>query len=274
MILDELRQVYEQNWEKPALYLRNLLKEALQYYILNFIFNSDYAGKVLFKGGTCLRFCFDLPRLSEDIDLDIEDISKFDIQKFIAEIQEYFVQKLKFEALNIKVAGNQKIIYLKFPVLSSIGVPVNPQKPTEDVLFIRIDFSAISGKFYTPEVSLCSNANFSFLIRRYALSDLFAGKVAAVLTREKMEGLKRESRFKGRDYFDIWWFKEKGVKWNARYLASLTGITSETTIRKTVNEKIREAGKRKNELRKDLLPFFADPHFVKQFVENLDKLSF
>ncbi len=274
MIIDELKLIVEKNPDKSALYIRNLLKEALQYYILNFVFNSSYAENVLFKGGTCLRFCFDLPRLSEDIDLDVKDMAVFNLNQFIKDLETYFVNKLAFKELSIKVSGNQKIIYLKFPLLSAVGMPVNPQKPTENILFVRIDFSEIAGKNFTPELSLRSSANFSFLIRRYALADLFAGKIAAVLTRETMEGKEREPRFKGRDYFDIWWLKEKQIKWNARYLRSLIGDFSEIVIKERVNAKIREAVKRKVEIKTDLLPFFADPAFVEQFVKNLNKLQF
>ena len=73
MILDELQLTLDRNRQKNPLYLRNLLKEHLQYYLLNFVYNSPYAEKFLFKGGTCLRFCFDLPRLSEDLDFDVKD---------------------------------------------------------------------------------------------------------------------------------------------------------------------------------------------------------
>ncbi|MBU0579152.1 nucleotidyl transferase AbiEii/AbiGii toxin family protein [Patescibacteria group bacterium] len=71
MILQSLQKIFDHHQDDSPLYVRNLLKESLQYYVLNYVYNSAYAEQLLFKGGTCLRFCFDLPRLSEDLDFDI-----------------------------------------------------------------------------------------------------------------------------------------------------------------------------------------------------------
>ena len=90
MIVNNLKIILDKNNDKNSLYLRNLLKEQLQNYILNYIYNSQYGEKFIFKGGTCLRFCFELPRLSEDLDFDVEDFSRFDFNKFIEDIKNYF----------------------------------------------------------------------------------------------------------------------------------------------------------------------------------------
>ena|SRR3990167_7187714 len=274
MILDDLKLTLERNKQKNPLYLRNLLKEQLQYYLLNFVYNSPYAERFLFKGGTCLRFCFDLPRLSEDLDFDVYDYGSFNQNQFITDIKTYFNNNLRYTDFEITVSGIHKIMYLKFPILTKIGFPVNPSKPTENLLNIRIDLAVISGAGFKKEISLKSTYDFSFLIRRYSMADLYAGKLAAILTREKFEGKERVPRFKGRDFFDIWWFHEKGIKWNSKYLASLIGTSSREELVSKINTKIQEAAKRKTELRQDLLPFFENPSFVENLVDNLDHLSF
>lgn len=273
MILDALRFTFEQKRDATPLFVRNLLKEQLQYYILNFIYNSFYAETFLFKGGTCLRFCFDLPRLSEDLDFDVSDFEHFSLNQFLKDLETYFKSKLNYHDFTITVSGVNKIIYLKFPILGKIGFPVHVQKPTEDVLFIRIDLSAVEGTSFSKELSLKSTYDFSFLIRRYSLSDLYAGKIAAVLQRQKMEGGKRMPRFKGRDFFDIWWFQEKRIQWNKAYLQSLIGTSTESDIREKLNAKIREADKKKSELKADLLPFFENPRFVEDFIRHLSHLK-
>jgi len=274
MIIDELRLTYGNNQDKNPLFIRNLLKEQLQYYILNFIYNSPYAELFLLKGGTCLRSCFGLPRLSEDLDFDIEEFKTFSHDQFVKDLKTYFKSKLQYKDLETKISGINKIIYLKFPVLRSIGIPVNAQKPTDNILFVRIDLSPIQGKFYQKEVSLKSTHDFSFFIRRYALADLFSGKITAILKREKMAGKIKIPRFKGRDFFDIYWLKEKNVVWNSKYLSSLLNISSEREIKKKVNAKILEAVQRKSELKADLLPFFENPAFVEDFVKNLEQMKF
>jgi len=187
MILDNLRFIYDQNQDKQPLFVRNLLKEQLQYFILNYIYNSSWGEKFIFKGGTCLRFCFALPRLSEDLDFDVEDFGRFSFDDFISDLKAYFISKLKYKDIEIKIGGLNKIIYIRFPILGQIGVDIN--KPTENLLFVRIDLAQVEGDFFQKELSLKSTFDFSFLIRRYSLSDLYSGKIAAILQREKFEGV-------------------------------------------------------------------------------------
>lgn len=269
MIINALKLSYDKNRDQNVLFVRNVLKEHLQYYILNFIYNSLYAETFLFKGGTCLRFCFDLPRLSEDLDFDVLDFESFNVERFVADIKIYFKSKLKYEDLTVKISGSNKILYLHFPILRRIGFPVNEQKPSENILFVRIDFSAVNGKYFDKQISLTSTYNFSFIIRRYSLPDLFSGKIAALLMRETIAGENLQPRFKGRDYFDFFWFIGKQVKPNYRYLTSLTQITSKKDLLKKINKQFDEAIRRKNELKADLLPFFQDSAFVEDFMKNL-----
>ena len=273
MIVEELKLVFDKNKDKNSLYLRNLLKEQLQYYVLNFIYNSFYADKFLFKGGTCLRFCFDLPRLSEDLDFDVYDFSSFNLDHFIKNIKEYFVSKLKYQDFEVKVSGINRLIYLKFPILKKIGFPLEKEKPTENILFLRIDLSEVLGSNFKEEISLKSTANFSFLIKRYSLSDIFSGKIAAILTREAFEGKEKKPRFKGRDYFDVFWLKEKGVKYNFDYLKTLINVRNEKELKDKLLKKFKEAKRKINNLKQDLLPFFAEKSFVENFVNNFDALS-
>jgi len=273
MIVDNLKNIIDRNKDKDSLYLRNLLKEQLQYYILNFIYNSQYGEKFLFKGGTCLRFCFDLPRLSEDVDFDVENFKEFSFEQFTDDIKSYFQSKLRYKDISIKISGKNKIIYLKFPLLKEINFPIRIDKPSENNLFVRIDLSAVQGKNFSKEISLKSTYDFSFIIKRYSPPDIYAGKLAAILTREKWEGKEKEPRFKGRDYFDIFWLESKKIIPNISYLKSIIKVSSNEEMMKMLNKRLKEAGKRKQEIKEDLLPFFAEKQFVNNFVDSLDEFS-
>lgn len=272
MILDNLKRILDENSGKNSLYLRNLLKEQLQNYLLNYVYNSKYGEKFLFKGGTCLRFCFDLPRLSEDLDFDVEDFDGFNFEEFTNDIKNYFSSKLKYDDLTTQISGINKIMYFKFPILEKTGFPVNRNKPSENNLFVRIDLSGIKGDHFSKEVSLKSTSDFSFLIKRYSLEDIFAGKLAAVLLRESWEGKEKKARFKGRDYFDICWLMQKNTKPNLLYLQSLVKITSSKKILEMLKDKFNIVVKKKQVLKEDLLPFFQDEHFVNDFTNNIDGL--
>lgn len=267
MFLDDLKKTYLVNKDKPTFLLRNLLKENVQYYILNFIGQSKWIDSFLFKGGTCLRIFFGLPRLSEDLDFDIIDKKKLDFNFFTHSLRDYFIKTLQFFKFDLKIANNKRVLYLKFPVLRDVGL--NLKKHESNILFVRIDLAPTIGKSYHTELAIKSAHNFSFLLKRYSLPDLFAGKISAILAREAFEGRVKKERFKGRDYYDLIWFIEKGIKPNWKYLKELTGFAKEEIIRKLDNKTKKIS---LQVLRRDLLPFFADPDSVETFAANFQSL--
>ncbi len=268
MLIDRLKQTYLDNKGKNPLFVRTLLKEVVQLSILDFVFNSQWGPKLIFKGGTCLRFCFDLPRLSEDLDFDIEKGEPFDIKRFTIDCKDYFVKKLQCSKLEIKTANNQRTIYFKFPVLSDLGMTllVSDSK----ILHVRIDLAPAPKADYNVEVSIKSAPNVSFLIRRYSVEDLFAGKISAMLTREKMEGTVKIERFKGRDYYDFIWFLEKGFKPNWRLVSVITGMSKKEALVQ-LDRKIQRVSA--SFLKDDLLPFFENQSFIEQFAEHFHSLA-
>ena len=52
---------------------RILLKEALQVYVLDHLYNHPNYRRLNFYRGTCLHIVYDLNRLSEDLDFDEEE---------------------------------------------------------------------------------------------------------------------------------------------------------------------------------------------------------
>lgn len=267
MFLDDLQTTYENHKKDNPMFVRSALKEVLQWYLLDFISSSTWAQQILFKGGTCLRICFDLPRLSEDLDFDVEHPESFTVGTFIEDLENYFRKGLQHDAFSTKLANNERTVYVKFPLLKTIGLPI--QEHESNTLFVRLDFATTSGRAYHTELSLKSIGNFSFLIRRYALPDLFSGKLSAILTREAMEGREKKERFKGRDFFDLLWFLEKGVQPNWEHLEEITGLGKREVVER-VEQKIQKVTPAY--LEKDLLPFFADPTFVKKFAGNFQQL--
>ncbi|MBM3283423.1 nucleotidyl transferase AbiEii/AbiGii toxin family protein [Candidatus Gottesmanbacteria bacterium] len=267
MFLENLKQIYQLNKGKQALLLRNILKETVQFYILDYIYKSVWGESFVMKGGTCLRFCFGLPRLSEDLDFDIENYDKFKIDLFVKKIKEYFTGNLQYRNFSIKTARSEKILYLKFPILQELGQDIS--KTESNILHVRIDLSQTAGKSYRTEISIKSTYDFSFIIRRYSLPDLFTGKLAAILTREAWEGKVKKARYKGRDYYDLIWFLEKNVLPNWLLLEEITGLGREKAVA-GLEEKIKEA--EPNFLKDDLLPFIENIKFVENFSQNFKQL--
>lgn len=267
MFLNQLIKTYKENRGKDTLYLRNLLKEVVQAYVLKFVSGSKWNDTLVFKGGTALRFCFDLPRLSEDLDFDVEKFDEFDIEDFAGSIKTYVSEELQYRDLDVKIAKNDRTVYLKFPILRQLGVDVESSE--SNIVHVRLDFAPAPNITINTEISTKLTLGIAFIMRRYSINDLFAGKIGAILTREKIEGVELVERFKGRDYFDLVWFLEKKVKPNWDMVEKQTGFDKKTAILK-LNEKVAKVTKEL--LIEDLSPFIDNPVFIKDFAQNYPKL--
>ena len=90
-----MKKILREYSGESELYRRVLLKEYIQILSLDFIYSHDDYKSLIFYGGTCLVHCFDLPRLSEDLDfvdakkqIDLDIFAK-DLESFFKKIQIY-----------------------------------------------------------------------------------------------------------------------------------------------------------------------------------------
>lgn len=269
MIIDELKTIVRQNQSiKNKEYFRNLLKEALQLYVLNFIYTSSYKS-LIFTGGTCLRRFYNLPRLSEDLDLDVEE-KTFPFEKFAVDLENYFIKDLQYRNLGVKFRQKNETFFLRFPVLKAIGFSSASET---DILFVRLDFAFNQSRNFQTEMQLLSTSSFSFLVKTYDFPTLFANKISAFLTREFRKGKGQEEPFKGRDVFDLVWMlqkaKELSLEPNFARITDLTGVKKEEVgeLIKNKAEKIDPKA-----LYEDLRGFFPDLNFVEDFCQNFKRL--
>ena len=78
---------------KLHIFERGLLREYLQYQILNSIFSHPLSRKLSFLGGTCLRIVHQLPRFSEDIDFDNKDLTESEFKILSDHIQKELIKQ-------------------------------------------------------------------------------------------------------------------------------------------------------------------------------------
>ena len=273
MIVTKLKQVVEQGKNvENVLYLRSLLKETIQDYILNFVYNSQIYKKLIFTGGTCLRKIYSLPRLSEDLDFDF--IENFNISTFSQKIKDYFSKNLQYKTLETKISGNKNTIFLKFPILKEVGLVKNPSDST--LLFVRCDFSQEVIGIFGQEINPISSDEYTIFALSYDLPTLFSNKIIAILKRRFYKGKTQKISFKGRDIFDLVWFLEKSKKnnwqlqpnWN-RVFKQLKVIDKETVVKMLVD---KTETLDKKDVYTDLLPFIESYSILKNFSENFDKI--
>jgi len=271
MIIEELKSLINissvQN--KSNLYIRSLLKEFLQVYVLNYIYlNPNYNKNFLFTGGTCLRHCFGLNRLSEDLDFDLKN--EIDANNLKSSIEAYFKTEFMYDGLQVSILQKGRQLLLKFPVLKELKLATESES---DLLYIKLDMSLMASKIYNQNSTLKSINNFNYLVTHYDLPTLFASKIVTILTRQRFLGKENINVVKGRDYFDLLWFLDKKVIPNLDRINDL--IKSSYTITDMVDlvdEKVKIATTISQQyFKQDLLPFIDNPLILDGYIENFTK---
>lgn len=167
-------------------------REYFQLVFLSYLYKEKDSEKIFFKGGTAIRFLFNSPRFSEDLDFSTT-YSKEKIKKVIKKIEGLIKKELPGLKILPLYSGKEgeryRIKYhdedLKYP------------------LVIRLDFH-IEKKIGKTEVSPLMT-KFPIVI-----FPLVSHLSASEILKEKIDAL--STRGKGRDFFDVWFLLEKGVK--------------------------------------------------------------
>ncbi len=256
MLIIEIQKIVQkmQREDMPAAVIRNHIKEYLQFYVLDFIYNSPFNKKFIFTGGTCLRICYGLNRLSEDIDFDL--IEMVDIEAFANGIHTHFVKKLQHKDVEFSIKGKNDKIYLKFPILRSLGLA---DANASDKLYIKIETTPVTIENYGLEITPIDRERLNFLVQHYDLPTLMACKIGAIFQRVEIS-------FKGRDVYDLAWYLEKGIHPNMSVIKGVLEIDSEKALFEKIYKKVENY--KPEHLLKDLENLFDNQVFIKNWAEN------
>jgi len=249
----------------PNFVILNAIKEYLQYPVLAFIYSSPKYQNFVFMGGSALRIAYNLPRLSEDLDfnLTVSDYEKLDLNELGEDLKKYFQNKFLMN-INFRVQGDRRL-YLKFPILKDLGLASNIAE--SDFLYVKIEPSRED--FINPEYEITpiSGFGFNFIVRSYNLKFLMTGKIGAILERTWFKGKKNEIDIKGRDYYDLFWYLEKGIQPDYPNLALSLKINNEQELKVALQKKILSEVTEKK-LLYDLANFFSEQEFISSFCRN------
>ncbi len=120
MLLEELLKpiiIEKKQLGVPKTVIINYLKEYIQYLVLSLVYNHSEFKKLVFKGGSCLRICYGLPRLSEDLDFDYG--KKQFSQELLPGLEKYLSYEIRnkyFPNLETKIKTTNRL-YLKLPLM-------------------------------------------------------------------------------------------------------------------------------------------------------------
>ncbi|MDP3057199.1 MAG: nucleotidyl transferase AbiEii/AbiGii toxin family protein [bacterium] len=252
----------------PDYVINNGLKEYLQYPVLVFIYGQKEYQNFIFTGGSALRIVFGLPRLSEDLDFNLkkEDYEKLDLKILGENLQKYFEKKFLLP-ISFRVQGNYRI-YLKFPILKQLGLASGSDS---DFLYVKIEISPEDFTNPVYDTASVSAFGFNFIVKVYNLKFLMTGKISAILDRIWFKGKENEIDIKGRDYYDLYWYFDKGIKPDFSTLSAKFGIKNEAELKKALKKKIEEKVTEKK-LFYDLTNFFGEQEFVVGFCKNYKEI--
>jgi hypothetical protein len=241
---------------------RVLLKEFLQAYTLDFIYNHPVYRKLNFYGGTCLHLIYGLNRLSEDIDLD--NSNGIDLSALEGDLLTYFRINIGYVDVMAKTQQGEwgiRRTTLKFPILYSLGLASYPN----EALHLKVEVSQhkqISIIRKTPVLVYGR----SFVAAHFSLETMMAGKMIACLERNFHKG-SNGAEIKGRDFYDLLWFMQQKIQPLEEKLAKdgMQPYTVQTAML-ILSEKI--AGIKIADLAEDLLPLFEQRSFIEAWLEG------
>ena len=257
-----LKNIISESPSRNNLFKWNLLKDYLQIVVLDFIYSHPAYSQLLFYGGSALAHCFGLERLSEDLDF-IDEKKKINVSKLAKDLEDYF---LKRTDLPVKTTVQKFRIYLKFPILHDLGLTTREET---DTLFLKVevytDFDFCER--YTTDIRPVFKFNRSLLIKTLDPSTLMATKVRAILFRkwEKTDKQgKTTVKVKGRDYFDLLWYLQKGIQPN---LSCIEGFKDMKELKEKLLSVVARIDSQSIQL--DLDALIDNPNFVKNISRNL-----
>ena len=194
MSLAEIRQFYPANLHSKSAFL---LREYLQCKILELLFESPYASKFAFLGGTCLRIVHNNQRFSEDLDFTFLDdsIAREQIFSWFGEIFEY----IKDEAnIPLEITDNNEHQDGGINFYISYTGPLGGMGSNKKV---KVDISKSERLEFDPVIKP-SFINYSdiddYELLCYSLEEILVEKMRSVM-----------QRMQARDFYDIWYLLEQ-----------------------------------------------------------------
>jgi predicted nucleotidyltransferase component of viral defense system len=211
--LDELRAGYP-----PQLHDRTsfLLREYLQYRMLQLIYRTEQSRQLVFLGGTCLRLLHGNQRFSEDLDFDNLGLDKDQFRALADRVG----KDLEREGYTVDMQVRSKTAFrckVRFPgLLFQHGLSGHAEQS------VLIQFDTEPQNFdYTPELRRLDKFDVSFSLPCCSPPLLLAQKCSAILGRP---------RNKGRDFFDVVFLLGRNVEPDMGYAAKRIGAKTKVEL--------------------------------------------
>lgn len=228
---------------------KNLLREYLQYKILEAIFSSRFGSKLSFMGGTAAHIIYANARFSEDLDFDNRGLNKDDFGQLSKRIQ----RKLRLEGYSLEVKDVFKGAYRAYIKVKDILFEQGISRHRDEKLIIQVD--AEPQKFrYRQDKPIINQFDIFTRINVVPVDILLSQKICAIFTRK---------RTMGRDFYDVIFLLGK-TKVNIDYLRSKLNIKNKDDLKKRLLLKCKRLNFK--QLAKDVEQFLFNPTDAKKIL--------
>ena len=250
-IYDSMLSRYDLTTEQNK---RNAIFEVNQQVILAGLYSGGFFESAAFYGGTCLRIFHGLQRFSEDMDFSLlAQDDAFDFSKYFQPIVDAFA--LVGREVEIKKKDKKNFGKVESAFLKDNTDVYDVMFQTEKSIKIKIEVDTSPPLNFKTEQKLLLQPH-SFMTRCFALPDLFAGKMHALVYRAW------KNRIKGRDWYDFEWYVRHNVPLDFAHLAErCKQFNNEDITPELFKEKLkgRLATADIKQVKEDVLPFVRNP---------------
>lgn len=249
-IFDSMLSAYE---IRTADDRRNALYEVMQQVVLSGLNRGGFFKEAAFYGGTCLRIFHGLNRFSEDMDFSLlKKNPDFSLETYFPAI----IEECKLLGREVTITRKDKSHFGKVEsaFLKDNTDVYNIAFQTDKSLKIKIEVDTQPPLEFATEQRLLLQPH-SFMTRCFALPDLYAGKMHALVYRQW------KSRIKGRDWYDFEWYVRNRVPLDFKHLqmrtAEFNGIElTQEDFLEALREKLATADI--EQVKQDVRPFLRN----------------
>jgi len=217
---------------------RGILREYLQYKILDIIFKQEISSKLVFLGGTAIKICYGSSRFSEDLDFDNFGLTPDEFTSLSVIIK----KELELEGYAVEMRNVFKGAFHCYVKIPKILQDNNLDVDEDEKIMIQID-TVPHDLEYKPTNHLLQKFDVFRNIKVTPVDIILSMKVAAIFGRKRM---------KGRDFYDLVYLLGLG-DFNYDYLSFKLNIKNKEELKNKLLDSITDLDM--TLMAKDVLPF-------------------
>lgn len=257
MAMNLLDQMLERYALTSAEQQEQALREVMQEIALAGLYRAGFFEKAAFYGGTCLRIFHQLPRFSEDLDFSLlQSDAEFSLQPYFKAM----IAEFEAVGLSVEILVKQKSVtsQIESTFLKNTTQVFDLHIRSNRQIKIKFEVDTLPPLGFNTEEKLLLQP-FSFYVKCFALPDLFAGKLHALLFRQW------KNRVKGRDWYDFEWYVRRGVAPNLTHLLRRASDSGDLQLSDLSRTELQALLRQRIETvdfvaaRRDVVRFITDP---------------